>query len=344
MKKITVSILTILICFQFGNINSYAKCYMDDLNINQINLEKLIKNSNQKSTIQAIDDKEVIVTRLEDFSEQNYVLEKNVVDKIKELVTAENSAINNDLLTYMLKQTYSLLSGTSPSMTKELTDIANKVYSGDLKKLSEEERIQAISEGKNKAEKALALNTAAGVGVWAVAKSLAGKGIGKIVEGAAAATGAASLGTMAFGAALTSGALVLGGFCYNQFYVLPLSNKLRNLVEVHKDIFFKVRNAVLHHKWIGNNVLVTATSTDSSCMNGYASFHNVAGINFNKPKKAINWEFAKSECKFLEQDNYDCRKQALSIINCLQENQDDPSLCDENLHYATKINKFELPD
>ena len=89
----------------------------------------------------------------------------------------------------MLKQTYSLLSGTSPSMTKELTDIANKVYSGDLKKLSEEERIQAISEGKNKAEKALALNTAAGVGVWAVAKSLAGKGIGKIVEGAAAATG-----------------------------------------------------------------------------------------------------------------------------------------------------------
>ena len=344
MKKITVTILTILICFQFVNINSYAKCYMDDLNINQINFEKLIKNSNQKSTIQVVDDKEVIVTRLEDFSEQNYVLEKNVVDKIKELVTAENSAINNDLLTYMLKQTYSLLSGTSPSMTKELTDIANKVYSGDLKKLSEEERIQAISEGKNKAEKALALNAAAGVGVWAVAKSLAGKGIGKIVEGAAAAAGVASLGTIAFGAALTSGALVLGGFCYNQFYVLPLSNKLRNLIEVHKDIFRRVREAVLNHKWIGKNVLVTATPMDPSCRKGYAKFHNVTGVSFSETEKNIAWEFAESECKFLGQDNYDCYNEAFRVINCLQENPGDRSHCGVNLYYTSANDRFNLLD
>lgn len=348
MKKIIVSILATLICFQFGNINSYAECHMDNLDIDKINFEKLIKSSNQKSIIQTVEDKEVTVTRLEDFSKQNYILERNIINEIKKFVKTENSAIDSDLLTYMIKQVYSILSGTSPDMGDELTKIANKVNYNDLKELSEEEKVKAITDGKNKAEKVvstgLAIGTAATTVLWAVAKRLAEKGIGKIVESTAVAAGAVSMGVAVGAAVLTTTALVLGGFCYNQFYVLPLSNKLRNLIEVHKDIFRQVRDAVLDHKWIGNNVLVTATPTDSSCMNGYASFHNVAGINFNKPKKAIDWEFAKSECKFLEQDNYDCRKQALSIINCLQENQDDPSRCEENLYYTSANDRFNLLD
>lgn len=347
MKKITVTILTILICFQFGNINSYAECDVENLRLIDIDFTETVRG--QETFKQTVGDKKVTITRFEDFSTINYDLEKNIIDKIKDLVITESSAIDNDLLTYMIKQVYALLSGTSPDMRDELTKIANKVNYNDLKELSEEEKFKAITDGKNKAEKVastgLAVGTAATTGLWAVAKKLAEKGIGKIVESTAAAAGTVSMGVAAVGAAvLTTTALVVGGICYNYYYVFPLSEKLKNLIEVHKDIFRRVREAVLNHKWIGKNVLVTATPMDPSCRKGYAKFHNVTGVSFSETEKNIAWEFAESECKFLGQDNYDCYNEAFRVINCLQENPGDRSHCGVNLYYTSANDRFNLLD
>lgn len=64
-------------------------------------------------------------------------------------------------------------------------------------------------------------------------------------------------------------------FCpsnWRLFYILPMSNKLKNLIDVYKDIYMQVYEDVINHRWIDGNVLITAVPIDSSCTKGYARF------------------------------------------------------------------------
>jgi hypothetical protein len=51
-----------------------------------------------------------------------------------------------------------------------------------------------------------------------------------------------------------------------------MSNKLKNLIDVYKDIYMQVYEDVINHRWIDGNVLITAVPIDSSCTKGYARF------------------------------------------------------------------------
>ena len=160
--------------------------------------------------------------------------------------------------------------------------------------MTKKDKIEAITDGKKDAEKAstaiVATSSAVGTGVWAAAKSLAKKGVGKIVETTTTVAKVPAAAISTIGATTTaviagSAALVIAGFCYNQFYILPLRNKQENLVEVYKDIYKKVFEAVIHHRWIDNNVLITAAPTDTSCYKGYSGFNNISGIKYDKSQE-----------------------------------------------------------
>lgn len=124
----------------------------------------------------------------------------------------------------------------------------------------------------------------------------------------------------------------LAGFAYN-YYQISQENKVSRLIDVYKNIKRQVYEGIIKHKWIGNNVLITAVPTDSSCLEGYARFHNVDGVRYSKSQKAINWEFAKTECKFLNADHDDCYQEAKKTIDCLWDNLEDPSKCKNNPYY-----------
>ena len=124
----------------------------------------------------------------------------------------------------------------------------------------------------------------------------------------------------------------LSGFAYNYYQTLQSSDASR-LITVYKNIKKLVYEEITKHKWIGNNVLITAVPTDNSCTKGYARFHNVDGIRYSKSQKAINWEFAQAECQFLKADHDDCYQEAKKTIDCLWDNLDDPSKCKNNPYY-----------
>ena len=74
MKKIVVLISTILIFLQFGSISLYAECDVENLRLRDIDFSEIIDG--EKIAKQTVGDKMVTIMRFEDFSEQNYVLEK----------------------------------------------------------------------------------------------------------------------------------------------------------------------------------------------------------------------------------------------------------------------------
>lgn len=129
---------------------------------------------------------------------------------------------------------------------------------------------------------------------------------------------------------------------YNKFYVDPFTQKLENLLWAFQHVYSVVKDDIINHRWMDGNVLITAVPLDSSCTEGYARFHNVDGIRYSKSQKAINWEFAKAECKFLNADHDDCYQKAKETIECLWDNLDDPSKCESNPYYYGNAEKYEL--
>lgn len=342
MKKVLSVIVINLTLLQFINVKTYANCDMDYVDNSKIDFTK-INQKNIQSFKQTVDDKEITVTRYEQFSKINYYLERDINNEIKRLITIENSKIEPNTLIYLLKSAYDLIAKTSTAQSMALNEIASKVSSNDLDRLSENEKNNAAKQGKNKGTVAsttdLAVSSSVGFGAWKIAKNLAKKGVGKIKEfaGIAVANPAASLITIT---SIGSAAFAIGGFAYNQFYILPMSNKLKNLIDVYKDIYMQVYEEVTNHLWIDGNVLITAVPTNTSCTKGYAHFHHIDGVHYNKSQKAINWEFAKSECKFLNEDHDDCYQEAKKTIECLWNNQDDPSQCKNNRYYYKNNGKY----
>lgn len=302
MRKFVSTVMILTAVVNSLNFISYANCNMNVNYKKLVNFSEIIKDDEIDFITQTIGDKKVTVTRYEKISQINYYLERDINNEIKKLITTENSRIDPNALIYLLKSTYDLIARTSTAQTMALNEMASKIASSDLDRLSESEKNNAATQGKNKGTTAsatdLAVGGAAGLGTWQFAKHLAKKGVGKIAQfaGAVVATPVASIVTIA---SIGSAALAIGGFAYNQFYILPMSNKLKNLIDVYKDIYMQVYEDVINHRWIDGNVLITAAPTDSSCTKGYAHFHHIDGVHYNKSQKAINWEFAKSECKFL---------------------------------------------
>lgn len=336
MKKIIATTIMFAIFISSINFISCASCDMDINYKKLIDFSEIIDGEELQSISQTIGDKEVKIWRYEDISKINYYLERDIIKEMKKLIVAQNSRIDPNVLVYLLKATYDLIARTSTAQEMALKEAGNSVSKTDLSKIPEDERNVTAKEGKTKGTVAsaagLATTTATGMGVWEMAKYLAKKGTGKIAQiaGAAIASPVATLATIA---SVGGFALVVGGFVYNQFYILPLSNKIKNLISVHKDIYNQVYLEVTNHKWIDKNVLITAVPTNSSCTNGYAHFHHVDGVHYNKSQKAIDWEFAQSECQFLNKPDLECYQEAKEAINCRRANQDDPSKCRNNKYY-----------
>lgn len=343
MKKLLSVLLISLVSIQYISTNTYANCDMSYIDEEQIDFTKLNKKGTQSFT-QTIDDKEIKLTRYEEILKIKHYLDRDINSEVKKLIVIENSKIDSNILTYLLKSAYDLITNTSTAQSFALNEMASKISLDDLNRLSENEKINSAIQGKNQGAIVSAASTAvgiaAGVATWEIAKGLAKKGVGILAKVAGVAV---SYPVAALTTATGYAALAIGGFAYNQFYVLPISNKLKNLISAYKDIYTQVYEEITNHQWINGNVLITAIPTNSSsCDKGYAHFHYIDGIRYNKSQKAINWDFAKAECKFLNADHDDCYQKAKETIECLWDNLDDPSKCESNPYYYGNSEKYEL--
>lgn len=343
MKKLLSVLLISLVSIQYISTNTYANCDMSYIDEEQIDFTKLNKKGTQSFT-QTIDDKEIKLTRYEEILKIKHYLDRDINSEVKKLIVIENSKIDSNILTYLLKSAYDLITNTSTAQSFALNEMASKISLDDLNRLSENEKINSAIQGKNQGAIVSAASTAvgiaAGVATWEIAKDLAKKGVGILAKVAGVAV---SYPVAALTTATGYAALAVGGFAYNQFYVLPISNKLKNLISAYKDIYTQVYEEITNHQWINGNVLITAIPTNSSsCDKGYAHFHYIDGIRYNKSQKAINWDFAKAECKFLNADHDDCYQKAKETIECLWDNLDDPSKCESNPYYYGNSEKYEL--
>lgn len=318
MKKILSIISTIIIIISSINLVSYAHCNMD------INYEKLIDFSEiiegkTKSITQTIGDKEIKIIRYDKIVNIKGSLNSEIKDKEKEINRMQNMEINPGALYYFLEIARNLITNQPTTASQTSNETVSKISLNDLKRLAEKGESNSTTQGK--LQGAIATLSAYGAGFVGLLNSLvkiSKEGL-KGLKDPSTLTGICVLST-------------LGGFAYN-LYFISQENKVSRLIDVYKNIKRQVYEGITDHKWIGNNVLITAIPTDNSCTKGYADFHNVDGVRYSKSQKAINWEFAKTECKFLNADHDDCYQEAKKTIDCLWDKLDDPSKCKNNPYY-----------
>ena len=318
MKKILSIISTIIIIISSINLVSYAHCNMD------INYEKLIDFSEiiegkTKSITQTIGDKEIKIIRYDKIVNIKGSLNSEIKDKEKEINRMQNMEINPGALYYFLEIARNLITNQPTTASQTSNETVSKISLNDLKRLAEKGESNSTTQGK--LQGAIATLSAYGAGFVGLLNSLvkiSKEGL-KGLKDPSTLTGICVLST-------------LGGFAYN-LYFISQENKVSRLIDVYKNIKRQVYEGITDHKWIGNNVLITAIPTNSSCTKGYADFHNVDGVRYSKSQKAINWEFAKTECKFLNADHDDCYQEAKKTIDCLWDNLEDPSKCKNNPYY-----------
>ena len=318
MKKSSIIILTILIIINSINFVSYADCNMN------INYEKLIDFSEiiegkTKSITQTIGDKTVTITKYDKIVKIKGSLNSEIKDNEKEINRIQNMEINPGALYYFLEIARNLITNQPTTASQTSNETVSKISLNDLKRLAEKGESNSTTQGK--LQGAIATLSAYGAGFVGLLNSLvkiSKEGL-KGLKDPSTLTGICVLST-------------LGGFAYN-LYFISQENKVSRLIDVYKNIKRQVYEGITDHKWIGNNVLITAIPTDNSCTKGYADFHNVYGIRYSKSQDAINWEFAKAECKFLNADHDDCYQEAKKTIDCLWDNLEDPSKCKNNPYY-----------
>ena len=318
MKKSSTIILTILIIINSINFVSYADCNMN------INYEKLIDFSEiiegkTKSITQTIGDKEIKIIRYDKIVNIKGSLNSEIKDKEKEINRMQNMEINPGALYYFLEIARNLITNQPTTASQTSNETVSKISLNDLKRLAEKGESNSTTQGK--LQGAIATLSAYGAGFVGLLNSLvkiSKEGL-KGLKDPSTLTGICVLST-------------LGGFAYN-LYFTSQENKVSRLIDVYKNIKRQVYEGITKHKWIGNNVLITAVPTDNSCTKGYARFHNVDGVRYSKSQKAINWEFAQAECQFLNADHDDCYQEAKKTIDCLWDNLDDPSKCKNNPYY-----------
>lgn len=345
MKKNLFIIPTIIIIISSIHFVSYADCNMN-LNYKKlIDFSEVINDDDVGSITQTIDGKEVMITRYEQISKIAMHFEKEIFDRVKILVQDHNSNIDTNVFIHILSKVMDLFAHTGITEDNALNQIRKVIDDETLSNLNKKEQKEAAVDGRDSAI-VPTLGTAtlcAGLGYLSkpTIEKIAGLIFTKLGLTAGEGIGAAV-------ATVTGGILVpvfgfLGiGKLYNKFYVEPFTQRLSNLLSAFKYVYSVFKDDVINHRWIGGNVLITAIPSDGSCNRGYSHFHNIDGIHFSKSQKAINWEFAKAECKFLNADHDDCYQKAKETIECLWDNLDDPSKCESNPYYYGNAEKYEL--
>lgn len=321
MKKNLSIISTIIIIISSINLVSYADCNMD------INYEKFIDFSEvvegkQKSISQTVGDKKVKITRYDGVFSIGGFLNDEIKENERKINRIQNMKIDPGALYYFLEIARNSIANKSTTASQTSNETVSKISPDDLKKLAEKEENNSTTQGK--LQGAIATLSTYGAGFVEFFNSLVK--ISK--EGFKGFKGFKDLSALTYICVLSS----LGGIAYNLYFTLQ-ENKVSRLIDVYKNIKRQVYEGITDHKWMGNNVLITAVPTDSSCTKGYAGFHNIDGVRYSESQDAINWEFAKAECKFLNANHDDCYQEAKKTIDCLWNNIDNPSKCKNNPYY-----------
>ena len=319
MKKILSIISTIIIIISSINLVSYADCNMNINYKKLIDFSEVINDDDLKSISQTIDDKEVKIIRYDEIVNIKGFFNSKIKSNEEEINRIQNMEISPGALYYFLEIARNLITNQPTTASQTSNETVSKISLNDLKRLAEKGESNSTTQGK--LQGAIATLSVYGAGFVGLLNSLvkiSKEGL-KGLKDPSTLTGICVLST-------------LGGFAYN-LYFISQENKVSRLIDVYKNIKRQVYEGITDHKWIGNNVLITAVPTDSSCLEGYARFHNVDGVRYSKSQKAINWEFAKTECKFLNADHDDCYQEAKKTIDCLWDNLEDPSKCKNNPYY-----------
>ena len=317
MKKLLSVLLISLISTQCIS-TIYADCDMSYIDEEQIDFTKLNKK-NVQSITQTIGDKTVTITKYDEIFNIKSSLNSEIKDKEKEINRIQNMEINPGALYYFLEIARNLITNQPTTASQTSNETVSKISLNDLKRLPEKGESNSITQGK--LQGALMSLTTYGSSIMGTLNTIL-----KISK--EGFKGFKNLSPFTYICFFTS----LSGFAYNYYQTLQSSDASR-LITVYKNIKKLVYEEITKHKWIGNNALITAVPTDSSCFKGYAGFHNVDGVRYSKSQKAINWEFAQAECQFLNADHDDCYQEAKKTIDCLWDNLDDPSKCKNNPYY-----------
>ena len=317
MKKLLSVLLISLISTQCIS-TIYADCDMSYIDEEQIDFTKLNKK-NVQSITQTIGDKTVTITKYDKIFNIKSLLNNEIKSNKDKRITIENEKIDPGALYYFLEIARNLITNQSTTAPQTSNETVSKISLNDLKRLPEKGESNSITQGK--LQGALMSLTTYGSSIMGTLNTIL-----KISK--EGFKGFKNLSPFTYICFFTS----LSGFAYNYYQTLQSSDASR-LITVYKNIKKLVYEEITKHKWIGNNVLITAVPTDSSCFKGYAGFHNVDGVRYSKSQKAINWEFAQAECQFLNADHDDCYQEAKKTIDCLWDNLDDPSKCKNNPYY-----------
>ena len=317
MKKLLSVLLISLISTQCIS-TIYADCDMSYIDEEQIDFTKLNKK-NVQSITQTIGDKTVTITKYDKIFNIKSLLNNEIKSNKDKRITIENEKIDPGALYYFLEIARNLITNQSTTAPQTSNETVSKISLNDLKRLPEKGESNSITQGK--LQGALMSLTTYGSSIMGTLNTIL-----KISK--EGFKGLKDPSTLTYICVFSS----LGGFAYN-LYFSSQENKVSRLIDVYKNIKRQVYEGITKHKWIGNNVLITAVPTDNSCTKGYARFHNVDGIRYSKSQKAINWEFAQAECQFLNADHDDCYQEAKKTIDCLWDNLDDPSKCKNNPYY-----------
>ncbi len=319
MKKILSIISTIIIIISSINLVSYADCNMNINYKKLIDFSEVINDDDLKSISQTIDDKEVKIIRYDEIVNIKGFFNSKIKSNEEEINRIQNMEISPGALYYFLEIARNLITNQSTTASQTSNETVSKISLNDLKRLAEKGESNSTTQGK--LQGALMSLTTYGSSIMGTLNTILK--ISK--EGFKGLKDPSKLTWICVLSAL-------GGFAYN-LYFISQENKVSRLIDVYKNIKRQVYEGITDHKWIGNNVLITAIPTDNSCTKGYADFHNVDGIRYSKSQDAINWEFAKAECKFLNADHDDCYQEAKKTIDCLWDNLEDPSKCKNNPYY-----------
>ena len=319
MKKILSIISTTIIIISSINLVSYADCNMDINYKKLIDFSEVINDDNLKSISQTVDDKEVKIIRYDEIFNIKSLLNIKIKNNEERRNIIENEKINPGALYYFLEIARNLITNQSTTASQTSNETVSKISLNDLKRFAEKGESNSTTQGK--LQGALMSLTTYGSSIMGTLNTILK--ISK--EGFKGFKDPSKLTWICVLSAL-------GGFAYNYYQTLQSSDASR-LITVYKNIKKLVYEGITKHKWIGNNVLITAVPTDSSCLEGYARFHNVDGVRYSKSQKAINWEFAQAECQFLNADHDDCYQEAKKTIDCLWDNLEDPSKCKNNPYY-----------
>ena len=294
MKKLLSVLLISLISTQCIS-TIYADCDMSYIDEEQIDFTKLNKK-NVQSITQTIGDKTVTITKYDKIFNIKSLLNNEIKSNKDKRITIENEKIDPGALYYFLEIARNLITNQSTTAPQTSNETVSKISLNDLKRLPEKGESNSITQGK--LQGALMSLTTYGSSIMGTLNTILK--ISK--EGFKGLKDPSKLTWICVLSAL-------GGFAYN-LYFISQENKVSRLIDVYKNIKRQVYEGITDHKWIGNNVLITAVPTDSSCLEGYARFHNVDGVRYSKSQKAINWEFAQAECQFLNADHDDCYQEA----------------------------------